>query len=297
MTRDNYNNLLVFIAIAREGSFTRAAAQLGVSQSALSHTMRGFETRLGVRLLNRTTRSVSPTEAGARLLLTIKPRFDEIEVEIATLGQMRDQPLGAIRITAPEHAADTILWPALAKLAIDCPDIQVEISVDYGLAEFVAGCNDADVRLGHQAEKDTTTTRISADLRMAVVGSPAYFASHRRPQSPQDLIVHRCINLRLPTRGGFAAWEFERDGVAMKARVDGQWTFNGNTPVLRAALAGFGLAYLPEDMIKQHVNDGDLKRVLKNWCPLLPGYHLYYPSRCPSIAAFDSVVSALRYRA
>jgi DNA-binding transcriptional LysR family regulator len=297
MTRDNYNNLLAFIAIAREGSFTRAAAQLGVSQSALSHTMRGFETRLGVRLLNRTTRSVSPTEAGARLLLEVKPRFDEIEVEIATFGQMRDQPLGAIRITAPEHAADTILWPALAKLAIDCPDIEVEISVDYGLAEFVAGRNDADVRLGHRAEKNTTTMRIGTDLRMAVVGSPLYFAGRPRPQSPQDLASHRCINLRLPTHGGFSPWSFERDGVPLKARVDGQWIFNGNAPILKAALAGFGLAYLPEDMIRHHVNDGDLKRVLKDWCPLLSGYHLYYPNRRQSVAAFDSVVNALRHHA
>jgi DNA-binding transcriptional LysR family regulator len=297
MARDNYNDLLAFIAVARAGSFTRAAAHLGVSQSALSHTIRGFETRLGVRLLNRTTRSVAPTEAGARLLLTVAPRFDAIEAEIAALGEMRDQAPGALRITAPEHAVNAILWPALAKLASIHPDIKVEISVDHGLAQCVAGRHDADVRLGYRSEKDTTVTRISADLRMAVVASPAYFASYSRPQSPPELAKHRCINLRLPAHGALAAWEFERDGVPLKARVDGPWIFNGNASILKAALAGFGLAYLPEDMIEQHVNDGDLTRVLKNWCPLFSGYHLYYPSQRPSFAAFATLVDALRHPA
>lgn len=295
MARENYNDLLAFVAVAREGSFTRAAAQLGVSQSALSHTIRALETRLGLRLLTRTTRSVSPTEAGERLMSTISPRFEEIEAELAALSLLKDKPAGTIRLTAAEHSANTVLWPRLRKLAVDYPEINVEITVDYGLTDIVAGRYDAGVRLGDQVEKDMIAVRIGPDLRMAVVGSPDYLAGKPKPQVPADLAQHKCINLRLPTHGGLMAWEFERDGHMVKARVEGQWTFNSSAPMLRAALAGFGLAYLPEDMVEPHVQSGELKRLLKNWTPSFPGYHLYYASRRQSSPAFSLLVEALRY--
>ena len=295
MPRENYNDLLAFLAIAREGSFTRAAAQLGVSQSALSHTIRALEARLGVRLLTRTTRSVSVTQAGERLVESVGPRFEEIESELAALGQLKDKPAGSIRLTSAEHAANTVLWPKLIKLTRDYPEINVEICVDYGLTDIVAGRYDAGVRLGDQVAKDMIAVRIGPDLRMAVVGSESYLAGKSRPQSPADLAGHTCINLRLPTHGGLMAWEFERDGRLMKARVEGQWTFNSSTPILRAALSGFGLAYLPEDMVAPHVQSGALKRVMKSWTPTFPGYHLYYASRRHSSPAFRLLVEALRY--
>ncbi|MBN9357567.1 MAG: LysR family transcriptional regulator [Herbaspirillum huttiense] len=295
MPRENYNDLLAFLAIAREGSFTRAAAQLGVSQSALSHTIRALEARLGVRLLTRTTRSVSVTQAGERLVESVGPRFEEIESELAALGQLKEKPAGSIRLTSAEHAANTVLWPKLIKLTRDYPEINVEICVDYGLTDIVAGRYDAGVRLGDQVAKDMIAVRIGPDLRMAVVGSESYLAGKSRPQSPADLAGHTCINLRLPTHGGLMAWEFERDGHLMKARVEGQWTFNSSTPILRAALSGFGLAYLPEDMVAPHVQSGALKRVMKSWTPTFPGYHLYYASRRHSSPAFRLLVEALRY--
>jgi len=297
MAHENYNDLIAFLTVAREQSFTRAAAQLGVSQSALSHTMRALEARLGVRLLTRTTRNVSPTEAGERLLQRIGPQFDDIAAELAALSEFRDKPAGSIRITAAEHAANTILWPRLSPLAVAYPDIHVEIAIEYGLTDIVGRRYDAGVRLGDQVEKDMIAVRIAPDLRMAVVGSQAYFDQHPRPTSPQDLAAHRCINLRLPTHGGLYAWEFERNGKALKARVEGQWVFNSSAPILRAALAGFGLAYLPEDMVEPYLKDGTLKQVLKSWCPVFPGYHLYYPSRRQSSPAFALVVDALRLRA
>ncbi|MFJ3054478.1 LysR family transcriptional regulator [Herbaspirillum sp. NPDC087042] len=296
MARENYNDLLAFVAVARERSFTRAAAQLGVSQSALSHTMRALEERLGVRLLTRTTRSVSPTEAGERLMATISPRFDEIDAELAALSLLKDKPAGNIRLTAAEHAATTVLWPKLVPLAASYPDIHVEITVDYGLTDIVAQRFDAGVRLGDQVEKDMIAVRIGADLKMAVVGSPDYLAGKPRPQSPADLAQHQCINLRLPTHGGLMAWEFERDGHMVKARVQGQWTFNSSQPMLRAALSGFGLAYLPDDMVQSHVAAGQLKRVMTAWMPTFPGYHLYYPSRRQNSPAFHLLVQALRQR-
>lgn len=296
MPRENYNDLLAFLAIARERSFTRAAAQLGVSQSALSHTIRALEARLGVRLLTRTTRSVSVTEAGERLVESVGPRFEEIESELAALGLLKDKPVGTIRLTAAEHAANTVLWPKLIKLTRDYPEINVEICVDYGLTDIVAGRYDAGVRLGDQVEKDMIAVRIGPDLRMAVVGSESYLAGKSRPQSPTDLAQHTCINLRLPTHGGLMAWEFERDGHLIKARVEGQWTFNSSTPILRAALSGFGLAYLPEDMVAPHVQSGALKRVMKSWTPTFPGYHLYYASRRHSSPAFSLLVEALRFQ-
>ncbi|MCW3477966.1 LysR family transcriptional regulator [Neisseriaceae bacterium JH1-16] len=296
MARENFNDLLAFITVAREGSFTRAAAQLGVSQSALSHTVRGLEARLGLRLLTRTTRSVSPTEAGERLLTSVAPRFDEIETELAALSALRDKPAGTIRITTAEHAADTVIWPKLERFLPDYPDIKVEVSVDYGLTDIVAERFDAGVRLGDQVAKDMIAVRIAPDMRVAVVGSPSYFARRPPPKTPHELTMHDCINLRLPTYGGLLVWEFEKNGHALNVRVEGQLVFNSSTPRLRAALAGFGLALLPEDMVQPHVAAGRLVRVLDDWCPTYPGYHIYYPSRRQSSPAFALVVDALRYR-
>jgi DNA-binding transcriptional LysR family regulator len=297
MQRENFNDLFAFVTVARLGSFTRAAAQLGVSQSALSHTLRALEARLGLRLLTRTTRSVSPTEAGERLLLTVGSRFEEIEAELAALSDLREKPAGTIRITTAEHAADSIIWPRLAQCLLDYPDIKVEINIDYGLTDIVAQRYDAGVRLGDQVEKDMIAVRIGPDLRMAVVATPSYFAKRTLPQTPQELAAHDCINLRLPTHDSLLIWEFERNNYVLKAHVQGQWVFNNGTAILRAALAGFGLAYLPEDMIAQHVAEGRLVSVLSEWCPQFPGYHLYYPNRRQSSPAFKLVVDALRYRA
>jgi DNA-binding transcriptional LysR family regulator len=296
MARENFNDLLAFVAVAREGSFTKAAAQLGVSQSALSHTIRALEARLGVRLLTRTTRSVSPTEAGERLLRTVAPRLDEIEAEVAALSEFRDKPAGNIRITAAEHAANTVLWPKLAEFLPNYPDIKVEIIVNDGLIDLVAERYDVGVRLGDQVAKDMIAVRIAPDLRMAIVASPGYFSKRPPPQAPQDLAAHDCINLRLPTHGGIYAWEFEKDGHALNVRVEGQLVFNSSLPMLRAALAGFGMACIPEDMAQEHIAAGRLTRVLEEWCPVFPGYHLYYPSRRQSSPAFALLVDALRYR-
>jgi len=296
MPRENLNDLLAFLAVARERSFTKAAAQLGVSQSALSHTMRALEERLGLRLLTRTTRSVSPTEAGERLINTIGPRFEEIDTELAALSAFRDKPAGTLRITAGEHSAETVLWPALARLLPDYPDIRAEIIIDYGLTDIVAERYDAGVRLGEQVAKDMIAVRIGPDMRMAVVGAPAYFARRKRPRTPQDLTDHSCINLRLPTYGGIYAWEFEKDGRELKVRVEGQLVFNNIGLRMNAVMAGLGLAYLPEDQVRAHMADGRLVRVLADWCPPFPGYHLYYPSRRQSSPAFTVLVEALRYR-
>lgn len=296
MPRDNLNELTAFLAVAREESFTRAAAKLGVSQSALSHTVRALEERLGVRLLTRTTRSVSPTETGERLARTVGPRLDEIEAEIAALSALREKPAGTIRITAGEHAADAILWPALAKFLPDYPDIKVEIIVDYSLTDIVAERFDAGVRLGEQVARDMIAVRIGPDMRMAVVGSPAYFAKWPKPRTPQDLTTHNCINLRLPTYGGLYAWEFEKAGRELKVRVEGQLVFNTAALRMNAVLAGLGLAYLPEEQVTAHLADGRLVRVLADWCAPFPGYHLYYPSRRQATPAFSLLVDALRYR-
>ena len=296
MPRDNLNELTAFLAVAREKSFTRAAAQLGVSQSALSHTVRALEERLGVRLLTRTTRSVAPTEAGERLVRSVGPRLDEIEAELAALSALREKPAGTIRITAGEHAADAVLWPAIARLLPDYPDIRVEIIVDYGLTDIVAERYDAGVRLGEQVAHDMIAVRIGPDMRMAVVGAPAYFARQPKPRTPQDLTAHNCINLRLPTYGGLYAWEFEKAGRELKVRVEGQLIFNTAALRMNAVLAGLGLAYLPQDQVKAHLADGRLVRVLADWCAPFPGYHLYYPSRRQATPAFSLLVDALRYR-
>ncbi len=297
MQRGNLNDLDAFLAVARGRSFTKAAAALGVSQSALSHTVRELESRLGVRLLTRTTRSVAPTAAGERLLNTVGPRLEEIAAELAALSEFRDKPAGTIRITAGDHAINSILWPKLAKFLPDYPDIKVEIIVDYGLVDIVAQRYDAGVRLGEQIAKDMIAVRIGPDVRFAAVGAKSYFAKRPPPKTPQDLVGHTCINLRFPTHGGLYAWEFERDGRELKVRVEGQVVFNGVFQVLNAALAGFGIAYVPEDLVQPHIAKGHLKRVLEDWCPPWSGYHLYYPSRRQPSAAFGLLVDALRYRA
>lgn len=296
MQRGILDDLLAFLAVGRERSFTKGAAKLGVSQSGLSHTIRELEARLGVRLLTRTTRSVSPTEAGERLLHTLGPRFEEIDAELAALSELREKPAGTIRITATDYAADTILWPKLTKFLRQYPDIKVEIIIDYGLTDIVAKRFDAGVRSGEQVAKDMIAVRIGPDLRMAVVGAPSYFRNRSEPKKPQDLIGHNCINLRLPTHGGLYAWEFEKGARELRVRVEGQLVFNGTFQMLNAALAGFGLAYVPEDLAQPHLAKGRLKRVLEDWCPPYSGYHLYYPSRRQSTPAFALLVETLRYR-
>jgi DNA-binding transcriptional LysR family regulator len=295
MQRGNLDDLLAFVAVGRERSFTKAAAKLGVSQSALSHTIRALEARLGVRLLTRTTRSVSPTEAGERLLHTLGPRFEEIDAELAALSELREKPAGTIRITATQHAIDTLLWPKLAKFLSRYPDIKVEIAAESGLTDIVAQRYDAGVRSGEQVAKDMIAVRVGPDIRIAVVGAPSYFKARPEPKKPQDLIGHDCINLRLPTLGGLYAWEFEKGARALKVRVEGQLVFNGTFQMLNAALAGFGLAYVPEDAAQPYLAKGRLKRVLEDWCAPYSGYHLYYPSRRQSSAAFVLLVDALRH--
>lgn len=294
MARTSHNDLLAFLAVARERSFTRAAAKLGVSPSALSHTIRALEARIGLRLLARTTRSVSPTEAGQRLLDGIAPGFDEIEAAVSRLGELRDKPAGTVRINSGEQAASTILWPALSRLLRDYPDIRVEIATDSNLTDIVAEGYDAGVRLGEQVAKDMIAVSIGPPMRMAVVAAPAYFARHPVPKTPQDLTAHDCINLRFLRHGGLYAWEFERDGRAINVRVEGRLTFNDSRHILQAALDGFGLACLPDTHVEQDVRSKRLRRVLADWCPPFPGYHLYYPSRRQPSPAFALVVAALR---
>lgn len=294
MLRENISDLLAFIAVAREGSFTRAAAKLGVSQSALSHTLRGLESRMGVRLLSRTTRSVAPTAAGERLLETVAPRFEEIENELAAVIEMRDKPAGTIRITTTDYAADTVLWPRLSKVLPDYPDIKVELVVDYGLSDIVADRYDIGVRWGDQVARDMIAVRIGPDARLAIVGSPAYFAKHPAPRQPKDLLHHNCITLRLPTRGGLYAWELKKGKREMQVRVDGQFTFNGAYQMLNAAIDGAGLAFVPEDLAQPHVTAGQLQYVLEDWFPTFPGLHIFYPSRREYSRALAIVVDALR---
>lgn len=296
MARDNLTDLQAFITVARERSFTKAAAKIGVSQSALSHTVRALEERLGLRLLIRTTRSVSPTQAGERLLKNIGPHFEEIETALTSLSELREKPTGTIRITTAEHAANTRLWPVLKKFLPQYPEIKVEINLDYGLTDIAAQQFDAGVRLGEQVAQGMIAVRIGPDLRSTVVGSPAYFAKRAIPKTPQELIHHNCINLRLPTHGGLYAWEFEKNKREVKVRVDGQLIFNTLRQRLDAALAGMGLAYMAEDMAEPYIAKGRLVRVLEDWCPPYSGYHLYYPSRRQSSPAFALLVEALKYR-
>jgi DNA-binding transcriptional LysR family regulator len=296
MQRAHLDDLLAFLAVATERSFTKAAAKLGVSQSALSHTIRELEARLGVRLLTRTTRSVAPTQAGERLLRTAGPRLEEIEAELAVLSELREKPAGTIRITATEYAADAILLPKLTKLLREYPDIKVEIIIDYGLTDIVAQRFDAGVRSGEQVAKDMIAVRIGPDMRMAVVGAPSYFKRRPEPKKPQDLLEHNCITLRLPSHGGLYAWEFEKGGRQLRVRVEGQLVYNTTAQMLNAAIAGLGLAYMPEGLVQPFVAKRRLKRVLEDWCLPYSGYHLYYPSRRQPSAAFALLVRALRYR-
>jgi DNA-binding transcriptional LysR family regulator len=296
MLRENANDLLAFLAVARARSFTKAAAKLGVSQSALSHTIRALEARLGMRLLTRTTRSVSPTEAGQHLLETVGPHFEEIEIELVALSNLRDTPAGNIRINAMDHALEYILWPVLKPFLAQYPDISVEVCCDYGFIDIAAQGFDAGVRLGEDVAQGMIATRIGPDMRMAVVGSPAYFAERPLPNTPRDLTDHQCNNLRLPTNGGLYAWEFKKGGESLKARVSGQVTFNGVYQLLTAALDGFGLSYLPEDLVAPHLATGRLVQVLEDWCAPFAGFHLYYPSRRQASPAFALLLEALRYR-
>lgn len=296
MTVESYDQLAIFAVVAQERSFTRAAARLGMSQPALSRALRQLEERLGVRLLARTTRSVAPTQAGEHLLQVIAPRFDEINNELALLSKFRDRPAGKLRITAGEHAAIAVLQPVLAQLLPDHPDLSIEIIVDYGLTDIVAEGYDAGVRLGEQVAKDMIAMRIGPDMRMAVVGSPAYFSRYPKPMIPADLVAHNCITLRMPTHGGLFMWEFEKNGQALKVRIEGQLVFNNIAMRLESALQGLGLAYMPEDAVRPHIEQGHLIRVLEDWCEPYSGYHLYYPSRRQSSPAFTLLREALRYR-
>ncbi|MCY2005546.1 LysR family transcriptional regulator [Klebsiella pneumoniae] len=293
MAGANYNDLLAFMAVARELSFTRAAAQLGVSQSALSHTIRALEARLGVRLLTRTTRSVSPTAAGERLLQNVAPRFQEIEAELTAIGELSDKPVGTVRITTTEHAARTVLWPRLTKVLSKNPDIKVELIVESRLAEIVAERYDMGVRLGDSLTSDTTAVRISADMPVAIVASPAYLAKHPAPRTPQDLSHHSCINLRLMSQGGLYAWELQKGKQRINAHVEGQLVFNEPMQILDAALSGFGLGYVLEDMARPYVAQGRLRQVLTDWCPAFPGYHLCYPNRSQPSRAMSVLIDAL----
>ncbi len=295
MLKDNFNDLLSFMVVARERSFTRAAAQLGVSQSALSHAMRNLEARLEVRLLTRTTRSVAPTEAGEQLFMRLSPHLLEIEQELTALRDTRDRPAGNIRLTAGEHAMSAVLWPVLKPFMAQYPDINVEVTVDDGLTDIVDGRFDAGVRLGEQVAKDMIAVRIAPDMRMAVVGSAEYLQRFGVPETPEQLDQHRCINMRLPTRGGLYAWEFERDGRELRVRVEGQLILNSLPQRIDAAENGLGLAYVPEDAVQDALAEGRLVRVLEAWCPAFAGYHLYYPSRRQHTSAFSLLIAALRH--
>lgn len=297
MARRNLNDLLAFVTVAREGSFTRAAATLGVTQSALSQALRGLEERLQIRLLTRTTRSVSPTPAGERLMHAIGHRFDEIEAELDALTALRDKPAGTVRITCGDNVMHTVLLPKLMPLLHAYPDITLEFDMNYGFRDIVADRFDAGVRLGNTIDKDMIAVPIGPPLRMAVVASPAYFAAHPAPKTPHDLTAHRCINQRMPTSGGLYVWDFSRRGKVVNVRVDGPLIFNTAPPQVDAALAGLGITLLPEDELAPHIEAGRLVRVLEDWCPPFGGYHLYYPSRRQPSPAFSLVLQALRLEA
>ncbi|SEB87618.1 transcriptional regulator, LysR family [Pseudomonas mohnii] len=294
MVRRNLNDLLSFVTVAREGSFTRAASLLGVTQSALSQAISGLEARLQIRLLTRTTRSVSPTVAGERLLQAIGHRFDEIEAELDVLTELRDKPAGLVRITCGDHVLRKTLLPKLTPLLHQYPDIKVEFDVDYGFRDIVADRFDAGVRLGDTIDKDMIAVPIGPPLRMAVVATPAYFATRAIPKNPRDLMDHNCINQRMQTSGGLYVWDFERRDKQLNVRVNGQLTFNTSVHIVEAALAGLGIAYLPEEEFSPHLQEGRLMRVLEDWCPPFAGYYLYYPSRRQPSPAFSLVSNALR---
>ncbi len=296
MLKENINDLIAFSMVAQEKSFTRAAAKLGVSQSALSHAIRGLEERLGIRLLTRTTRSVASTDAGEQLFNRIVPLLKGIEDELTVLTEMKDKPAGTVRITAAEHAVQTVLWPTLERFLPDYPDINVEITVDYGLKDIVSERYDAGIRLGEQVAKDMVAVRIGPDMRMAVVATPEFMAGKVPPAVPQDLQRFNCINLRLPTLGGIYAWEFEKAGHPLKVRVEGQLVLNSNSQIMNALMAGLGMAFIPEDTVQEELKSGKLVRFLDDWCETFIGYYLYYPSRKQHTSAFALLVETLRYR-
>lgn len=295
MRREEMADLTVFLAVAEARSFTGAASKLGLSQSALSQIVRRLEERLGMRLLTRTTRSVAPTEAGERLIDTLGPALDQLDASIAALSELGGRPTGTIRITSVEHATKTVLWPVLREFLVRYPEVKVAITSDYGLVDIVAERYDAGVRMGEHVDKDMIAVRIAPDFRPAIVGSPAYFASHPAPTVPQELVAHQCINLSLSTSRGHYIWHFKKAQRELKVRVDGSIAFNSIGMAKDAALAGFGLAYLPEDEVKVCLDAGQLVRVLKDWCPPFPGYHLYYPSRRQQTPAFALFVEALKH--
>lgn len=296
MPRYNLNDLHAFTVVAEQGSFTRAAAKLGLSQSALSTVVSRLEAQLGVRLLTRTTRSVSPTTAGEGLLASLGTKLEDIEADLAAVSDQKDRPSGTIRITCVDSAAEHILLPKLAPLLERYPDIKVELVIDYGLTDIAAERFTAGVRSGESVEKDMIAVRIGPDERLVVAATPAYFKKHPVPKTPRELTEHNCINLRLPTHGGLYAWEFEKDGEPVRVRVDGQWTFNSSRPILQATLAGAGIGFVSEEFSRPYIESGELIQVLDEWCPSYPGFHLYYPSRRQMGAAFELVVDALRYR-
>lgn len=290
----NFNDLLWFLAVARERSFTRAAARLGVAQSTVSHTIKRLETQMGIRLVSRTTRSVALTAAGERLHASLASRMDDIEAEIAALMTLRDTPSGRVRITLSDHAMQTVVWPKLSRALKNYPDIELELSLDTGFRNIVEDGFDAGVRLGESVEKDMIATRISPDWRLVCVGAPAYFAAHGMPRHPQDLIGHDCINMRQPTSGGMYAWEFGKDGQELRVKVSGQLAFNNSYAMIEPAIAGFGLAYVPEDMVATHIRSGALQQALDTWSPFFDGYFIYYPSRRQNSAAFKVILDALK---
>ncbi|CAN7603507.1 LysR family transcriptional regulator [Bosea sp. LjRoot9] len=295
MAREDFNDLIWFLAVAEERSFTRAAAKLGITQSTLSHTIKRLETRMGIRLLTRTTRSVAPTDAGERLKQSLAPRVAEVEAEIAALMAYRDKPAGTIRLTLSDHGLESVVWPKLRPVLGAYPDIKLEFSIDNGLRNIVEDGFDAGVRLGESVEKDMVAVRIGPDWRLVAVASPSYLATHPRPVHPHDLIGHDCINMRQARAGGLYAWEFEKDGQELRVRVDGQLTFNASYAMVDAVVNGYGIAYLPEDLVDRHIAAGDLVVLLDEWSPRFPGYYIYYPSRRQSLPAFKIIVDALRH--
>ena len=296
MARDNINDILVFIAVARERSFTRAAAKLGMTQSALSHTVRALEERLGVRLLTRTTRSVSPTEAGERLMQNVAPRLEEIEAEIAAVSDLGDKPAGTIRITAIDHVIDSVLWPRLAPILPQYPDLHVEMSSDYRIVDIAAERYDIGVRHGDQVDKDMIAVRLTPDVQMMIVAAPAYFEWHAVPTTAQELMKHNCINLRLASSGGLYAWELRHEGRDFEAQVRGQTVFTNVYHMLNAALSGVGVTYLPESLVGPYVRSGRLVSVMPDWCAVFPGLHAYYPSRRQASRALALVIDTIRHK-
>ncbi len=294
--RENYSDILAFIAVARDKSFTRAAAKLGVSQSALSHSMRSLESRLGIRLLTRTTRNVSTTEAGERILNRIAPRFEDIDTELECLSELRDKPAGLIRISCSDHAAKTLIWPKITPVLETYPDIRIEVNVDNGFTNIVSGRFDAGVRLGEAVEKDMIAVKIGPECRMAVAGTPEYLEKHGRPEQPEDLLKHECIAMRMVSSGGVYDWELDNGEREVNVKTRGQVICNNTYLIRQAALDGFGLAFLPEDLFADDFKAGKLERVLEDWCMPFPGYHLYYPNRNNHAPAFSAVVDALRHR-